>query len=387
MDNKFMPCTSCGTAIPGDSVFCFECGVRQRCSDCGEEISKNSKFCSNCGKAVAAAIGSTEKNTVKYHRTRDEITCELSLSDTVATDGIKSMIENLTRSQTTEFKNLEFKENAREYDNPTEDVEVVHETHEEKNVRTFTQPNDSKMPHIEDLENTKELSEPNWILAYAFYESDFGKKEFTREKVLEKYSAKRKTNQRMKNFSGSWKNLFKEYIATVKEGVYRIKPNAETKIRELLIGTRSSSPRKSLGRVAKNIATSSDSEDKKPKKGAAGRVKGTTGSLAYKIDENLNLLPKGKETFMAFYKKYEAKNVPAQILIMTYYLEKIALVKNINENMLYTCYKEAKALVPNISTALKNIGRRQRWINTSDHNNLTVSLSGENTLEHKMKKK
>ena len=61
---------------------------------------------------------------------------------------------------------------------------------------------------IRDLAKT----EREWILIYALYSSDFGKKVFTREDLMAKYSeSNRKTDSRFANLSNNIKNMIKSH--------------------------------------------------------------------------------------------------------------------------------------------------------------------------------
>lgn len=54
-------------------------------------------------------------------------------------------------------------------------------------------------------------SEKEWILLYGFYSSNFGKKEFTRDQILDAYKeTKRKTRSRHMNISNNIGNLVKQ---------------------------------------------------------------------------------------------------------------------------------------------------------------------------------
>lgn len=54
-------------------------------------------------------------------------------------------------------------------------------------------------------------NEPEWILVYGFYASDYGEKEFDRESLLQFYKeTKRETKSRIANLSNNLKNLLKQ---------------------------------------------------------------------------------------------------------------------------------------------------------------------------------
>ncbi|MBO5092905.1 MAG: SPFH domain-containing protein [Lachnospiraceae bacterium] len=47
-------CPACGTKLPDNAKFCFECGVKiaRSCPDCGAQLQPGAKFCLECGKKL-----------------------------------------------------------------------------------------------------------------------------------------------------------------------------------------------------------------------------------------------------------------------------------------------------------------------------------------------
>lgn len=47
-------CPSCGTKLPENAKFCFECGrqILRNCPDCGAQLQPGAKFCFECGKKL-----------------------------------------------------------------------------------------------------------------------------------------------------------------------------------------------------------------------------------------------------------------------------------------------------------------------------------------------
>ena len=52
-----MACTRCGASLPGESLFCNQCGSPQvlTCGACKHDNAPGSRFCGRCGMALDAA--------------------------------------------------------------------------------------------------------------------------------------------------------------------------------------------------------------------------------------------------------------------------------------------------------------------------------------------
>jgi hypothetical protein len=380
-------CIICETSISEISNFCFNCGTRIKCPECESPLLKEAKFCFKCGIKVESITDrkSTEKNTVIYRRTNDEIFCEVSLNDDVAKEGINGLINNLTNTSNVEYKKINNSSNPTKINITAKeemtDIPVESNDPSDSKDEIKTEKPISQFPHINDVEINIECSESEWILVYAFYCSDFGKKTFTKTEAHDKYMAKRKTDSRVGNFSTNWKSLFKEYISTVNDTSFKFKAEKIDFIRDLILGKEKSKNLSKGGSAIKKNKTEKIEVGTKTKKPVS------SNGATYSIDRNLNLIPKGKQSLNDFYNQYISKNHQDYILIFVYYLEKIANEKNISEDKIYTCYKNSSLPVPNIKKVLSNIVTRKGWINSLTYSDLKVSVAGENHIEHKMTKK
>ncbi len=381
---KSNPCINCGTSVTETSVFCHICGERLKCSSCDAVILKGAKFCSDCGTSVdKTANASNDKNTVKYHRTKDEILCEVSLSNEVGKEGIKELIQNLTNNQGASYK-LE----ANHQKDIEEEVQDIDHS-EVAGDSTLTKGNDvnNDFPHISDVEMNVNCSEVEWILIYAFYESDFSKKIFTKDSVYKRYMSKRKTSSHISNFSKNWKSLFKDYFATFNNSEIKFKTSDLTYLKNLILGkekgtVRSISKRK-VNKDDKKTETDTTSISAKSTK---VKNKPSNGQ-SYSLLPNLNLHPKGGQSLKEYFAKFKAKNSAEIILVIVYYIEKVLKQNNIDTNTIYTCYKHIGLAVPIIDKAITNIHSRNGWINTSNRSDLKLTIAGENHIEHEMEKK
>lgn len=117
------------------------------------------------------------------------------------------------------------------------------------------------------------------------------------------------------------------------------------------------------------------------------KSKSSGGSQSYSLLTSLNLLPKGKVSLKDYFLKYEAKNNFDYNIIILTYLEKELKEENIGINHFYTCYKHLNLKIPNIVQSLRDTKNRKGWIETANSDNMTVTVAGENYIDHEIKRK
>lgn len=140
--------------------------------------------------------------------------------------------------------------------------------------------------------------------------------------------------------------------------------------------------------TAKPIGTFDDGRTPKPgattgashaKAGSRGNKK--EGSVSLVAD--LNLRPKGKKTLREFYAEKKPATNEQTFAVMVYYLDKVLGLSGINPNHIYTAFKDLDVRVPNrLRTVLSNSASRHHWIDTSDKENMKLTIHGENFVEH-----
>lgn len=384
-------CNNCNIKTFPTAIFCHKCGRRLKCENCGAFLVKDANNCISCGMRTTEGNkpNTATKNTVTYRRTKDEIFLDASLTNDVAKDGISSLISSITNNRLPEgkFSNKEiddFESNTNKGDSDTIDIDL------EKVVEKANDKDTSiEFPHISDVEKNVNCSETEWILIYAFYESEYNKNHFTKDAVYNRYMLKRKSRSHLANFSKNWKSLFKDYFSTISDDEIKFKTNDLSRIKNLVNGVekgtiKSINKKRTASKIANaksNVTSNSEA------KSNVTKTKNKPGiSVSYNIETSLNLHPKGKQSFKDFYLEYQSKSSSEVILLIVYYIRKVLNSNNINENTLYTCYKEINLPVPSLKEALSNIQNRKGWIDTSDRSDLKLTISGENYIEHTMKK-
>lgn len=146
-------------------------------------------------------------------------------------------------------------------------------------------------------------------------------------------------------------------------------------------------PAKGHLEAAKEVPTADESSSRKPPasvgvshpKGSRGNKKESSVSLV----ADLNLRPKGKKTLREFYADKKPATNEQTFAVMLYYLANVLGMSGITPNHIYTAFKDLDIRVPNrLRTVLSNSASRHHWIDTSDKENMKLTIHGENFVEH-----
>lgn len=240
-------CNNCGTSVPNAANFCTECGNTLKCKECKTLFNKGDRFCGECGAEVKAKnSGNAAPNTFSFHRKGDEISYDVGLSNEVGKEGIKSLIESIAQSNlppTIDINSVEIErrrlinhtspsniEGAPEVENPSYKEPAAQQ------VDINPEQAEIKYPHIDDLLHKRKYTEMEWILVFAFIESGYGQRTFTKEQVREAYLGKRKNPSRVNNFSGNWSGVHKVYLDTASDGVFRIDFEKHKTVSDFVLG-------------------------------------------------------------------------------------------------------------------------------------------------------
>lgn len=136
--------------------------------------------------------------------------------------------------------------------------------------------------------------------------------------------------------------------------------------------------------------TTQNIQETPPKKYASSGQKGKkTGKTNPSFVKDLDLSGGGKfERLKDFYSKYEAKSNLDKNLIFLYYLQHKIGMSGINTDHVFSCYREVGSKVPEaLRQSLIDTANRKGWIDTSNTEDIKVSISGVNFIEHDMQKK
>ncbi|SIT88121.1 hypothetical protein [Pontibacter indicus] len=128
--------------------------------------------------------------------------------------------------------------------------------------------------------------------------------------------------------------------------------------------------------------------EQKPKKVATnGKSSKSSIGQSYSLVTSLNLVSAADKSLKEFFSGYETKTNFDYNIVILYYLKYILKEDNINVNHIYTCYKHLGIKVPNIVQSLRDTKNRKGWIDTSNSEDLKVTIAGENYIEHEIANK
>jgi len=103
--------------------------------------------------------------------------------------------------------------------------------------------------------------------------------------------------------------------------------------------------------------------------------------------KSLNLMPEGKESLKDFYATKNPQTQYEKITVVIFYMQKVLEIDDISSDHVYTCFKEVSEKIPrNLPQSIRNTAKDKAWVDSSNKNKLTVTIHGENLVEHELEK-
>lgn len=139
------------------------------------------------------------------------------------------------------------------------------------------------------------------------------------------------------------------------------------------------------GAVADSALEEADTRRVPGKAGAAKKKKGKGRRAKSRptIVKDLNLFPKGKQSFIDFAAAKQPADNQEKCAVAVYYLKQKLSRDIIDVNHVYTCFKVASWRTPaDLENTLALTAFRKRWLDTSNLSNITLTTLGENFVEH-----
>lgn len=106
------------------------------------------------------------------------------------------------------------------------------------------------------------------------------------------------------------------------------------------------------------------------------------------IIKELNLSPKRKKSFKAFFIEKKPKDGQELAALAVYYLKRTLELPRVSVNHIYTCFKDVGHRVfANMEQSLMVTAHRKGWVDTSELDNIKLTPIGENYVEHDLPRK
>ena len=314
-------CFNCSTTISVNDNFCSSCGSRIKCKSCTTFIKKGASFCTNCGEFLETKqVQGATLNTIKYRKSVDDVSCEISFTNEVGKEGMNDLLAAIVNSRSSFQQPL--------LDGQADSNRFTQTALYSANENMQNAPKDVgeiipvlDTPHINDIETQIDCAENIWIGIHAFYFSDHGQKNFTKEEIRTAYMARRKTDSRVKNYTREWKIAHKKYFKTINDSELAFQTGKIDELKSVILGIHKEQPSKS-----KKTTTSAST-----KKAPAKSVKIEEFDLSKSnekpsLEEFMNLKNPGESTY-------------DRIVVIAYYITRLLKEDCFTEGQIEYAYK------------------------------------------------
>lgn len=135
-----------------------------------------------------------------------------------------------------------------------------------------------------------------------------------------------------------------------------------------------------------NKSNTNKGQATKPRK--AKRSKKPKGKNTLTIIRDLNLRPQGSTSFPDFVAQKKPSNMLERCVVSVYYLIHTLNQGTVTSDHIYTCFKFVKEwrLPADLDTTLSEAASRHGWIDSSNRENIKLTVIGENLVEHDLPK-
>lgn len=255
-----------------------------------------------------------------------------------------------------------------------------------------TTPVDVTATVITDVPTLKDVklrdlakSETDWLLVYAYYASEGGTKEFTRDNIIQLYKdTDRRTDNRIRSLSQFFKNISKAlYIKSTNDTNFILLEKGKLKVAEIFNGNAKGTDRKPSAKIKSvPIPKSADKKSAEPK---TKKIKANkTNSVGF-VD--LNLPPAEITALTKFFNDKNPKGQNEEVaVIMKWYKDHIKTneisLQEINY-LMSICSKVPSAL----EQVLINMkGSKFHWVANKSDGKVSLTSIGETHVISKLPK-
>lgn len=383
-----MKCQFCGQELPEGAKFCFKCNKQIVCQNCGGNLMPDATICVFCATEIASRSQTAGMNHIKYTETEKGKSFEASFSDATAGNVVETWAQFLPGNR---FVSNQRKAIAIAAPTPEDiDAEEIPATHPSPTSTDVISGNDDSLIdrvfrirgendiylHETSLKASSKVDYAGRLtILFLYYQQLQGIDEIKRTDVnhfLERTGFKNDGSYR------SWMTKNKS-LYNVNGGSYCLCRAGEERAKEYLADVFSD------GKI--DVWKLGDRAKTNGKSNGVGKKSQSKSTASYSLVGALNLNPSDKDSLKEFVTRYKPSGNYDYNIIFIYYLEKVLNVKAIDPNHIYSCYKGIGIKYPsNIRQSLFNTKQRRGWVDTSNLNDIKLTASGENAVEHDLKK-
>lgn len=228
-------------------------------------------------------------------------------------------------------------------------------------------------------------SETDWLLVYAYYASEGGTKEFTRENIIQLYKdTDRRTDNRIRSLSQFFKNISKAlYIKSTNDTDFILLEKGKLKVAEIFSGNAKGTDRKPSAKT-KSVPAPKSVEKKgvepKAKKAKANKTNGV-GFV------DLKLTPAEQKSLNEFFESKKPKTQNEKVIVaMKWFIDdkKVDEVSMEEMNYLLSIAAETPSALAQVLGNM--VGAGFRWVTKGDRGKYRLSSIGENYVVNKLPK-
>lgn len=380
-----MICIYCDNQLPDKGFFCPNCFKPIKCKHCRETLIKDAKICVFCGEGIGQKSSATNLNNIEFTETETERSFKASFTDTVGQSISESFGMILSskighrKSLPTALPNLSETEQFSNSIAPN--IEIINNP--AQNVKTETEQ--ISIPTLKDVK-IRDLAktEIDWLLVSAYIATDSGKKEFTRNDIINLYKETGRYDvNRSKGMSQCFKNALKAlFIKSTNNINYILLEKGKNKALEIYNGkSTSKTVKKSSSRTSSAI--SNEDGDNRPEITKAKRTK-SNNSIGF-IDLKLSH-PEQKSLNDFFEAKKPTTQNECVLVAMKWYIDnkKVEEVSLEEINYLLSIASKTPAALAQVLGNM--VGSSFRWVTKGTLGKYHLSSIGESYIINKLPK-
>lgn len=370
-----MKCQFCNQELPDGAKFCHKCYNQIVCLNCGKPLIEGGSICIYCGEEIKRRSTQANVNHIKYSENENGKSFEATFSDETAGNVVDVFARFLPIKPKNDMQQQSVLQLSQAEDATADEISDMAIENNNLNSndsdeickinKIFMVKGDTIILYEKRLKaKSKNDHQARLCLLFLLYNKMITRKEVSREDVK---NIMEKENLYDGNFR-AWLSRRNSYFIK-DDNSLGLSPEGEEKAQDILCEVFDENV-EGIWKPNSNSQTTITKASSKRK--------------SLQIVKDLNLLPKDKESLDDFMKRHKyGKSSPRINLLLVYYLKQILGVENVNQDYIYTCYRNMKLTLPNDmhQSLLKTISRNGWLENIS---NLNVTTQGINEVEHKM---